>query len=100
MKTEKKNENAQAIYIPEEVAAARYSLSVTSLRRLRYTGKLKCVALSARCIRYSVASLDAHFAALAQGGDSVNKGAAKGKCGAWRARRNLRPTGKTAAANA
>lgn len=86
----------EVLYLTEEAAAARYSVSVNFLRRLRYAGKLACLAIGPRLVRYSLASLDAHFAALAQGGEAPRKGAAKGVCNAYRARRNLRPKAKVA----
>ena len=91
------------LYLTEEAAAARFSVSVNTLRRLRYQGKLRAIAAGPRLIRYSVASLDAYFEALASGGDGKAGAAPKGRCVAWRGRRNLRKpaaksTGETAGA--
>lgn len=81
----------EVLFINEESAAARYSVSVNFIRRLRYAGKLKAVAIGPRLVRYSVASLDAHFAAIARGGDGKAGDAPRGRCNAWRSRRNIRP---------
>lgn len=77
------------LFLTEEAAAARYSVSVNTLRRMRYAGRIACMSIGPRLVRYSVASLDAYFAALTVGGES-GKGAAKGRCIAWRSRRNLK----------
>lgn len=82
---------AGPLYITEEAAAARYSVSLNTIRRMRYSGKITAIAIGAKLVRLSVASLDAYFAGLALGGGVEKKGIAKGACSAWRARRNLRP---------
>lgn len=79
------------LYITEEDAAARYSVSTTFIRRLRLTGRLACIAIGPKTIRYSVADLDRHFAALAVGGASGRCGAVKGEMKSWRASSRNKP---------
>lgn len=76
--------------LTEEEAARRHSLSINTIRRWRLGGKIRAFALGPRLVRIDRESLDGFVAELSRGGDSGKKGVAKGICGAWRSRRNLR----------